>query len=216
VEVPLEDLDRIERELGGTTEDVALAAVAGGLRRLFQSRGVTIDHIRTMMPISLRLEEASESLARGSKVSSLFLDLNLAEPDPLLRYRQISGGANASSNGNAPGPTGPLRFAGLAPPLVQSVIARLAYAPGLFNVTIDRLPSSPISLYSLGAPMRRTFPLVPIASGYALSVGVSGYQDKMVFGLNADRDSMPDLGVLQAGIEASLAELHELAGAQVA
>lgn len=215
VEMPLEDLTRIAGELGGTVDDVVLAAVAGGLRRLFRSRGETVDRVRAMTPISLRLEEASESLARGSRVSSLFLDLNLAEPDPLLRYRKIAAAANAADNADAE-PTGPLRFAGLAPPLVQSVIARLAYTPGLFNVTINSLPRSPISLYSLGAPMRRTVAAVPIGSGYALSIGVAGYQDQVIFGLNADRDSVPDLGVVQAGIESSLAELQDLASARVA
>jgi WS/DGAT/MGAT family acyltransferase len=215
VEVPLESLSRIEQELEGTVNDVILAAVAGGLRRLFESRGQGIDRVRAMTPISLRLEEASESLARGSKVSSLFLDLDLAEPDPLLRYRTISTASSTSDNGDAAvEPAGPLRFAGLAPPLVQSVVARLAYMPGLFNIAINSLPSSPITLYSLGARMRRTFPLVPIFSGNALSVAVAGYEDTMTFGLNADRDSVPDLGVLQAGIETSLAELQTCAGVQ--
>lgn len=216
VEVPLQKLSRIEQELGGTVDDVTLAAVAGGLRCLFESRGEEVDHVRVMTPVSLRLEQASESLARGSKVSSLFLDLDLAEPDPVLRYRKILAAAGAASNGDAGEPTGPLRFAGLAPPLVQSVVARLAYTPRLFNVAINSLPNSPMALYSLGAPMRRSFPLVPIVSGHALSVAVAGYQDKMFFGLNADHDSVPDLGVLQAGIEASLAELQDPAGAQVA
>jgi WS/DGAT/MGAT family acyltransferase len=212
VEVPLENLSQIEQELGGTVDDVILAAVAGGLRRLFESRGQGVGLVRAMTPISLRLEEASESLARGSKVSSLFLDLDLAESDPLLRYRTILAAASASSSADAAAPAGPLRFAGLAPPLVQSVVARLAYMPGLFNVGVNSLPNSPITLYSLGARMRRTFPLVPIFSGHALSVAVAGYEDTMTFGLNADRDSVPDLGVLQAGIETSLAELQTCAG----
>lgn len=215
VEVPLENLSRIAEELGGTVDDVTLAAVAGGLRCLFESRGEDVAHVRAMTPVSLRLEEASESLARGNKVSSLFLDLDLAEPDPLLRYRKIAA-AGAPGNGDTAAPAGPLRFAGLAPPLVQSVVARLAFTPRLFNVAVNSLPSSPLTLYSLGAQMRRTFPLAPIFSGQALSVATASYEDTMVFGLNADRDSVPDLGVLQAGIEASLAGLQDLTGAQVA
>ncbi|MGN6816282.1 MAG: wax ester/triacylglycerol synthase family O-acyltransferase [Solirubrobacterales bacterium] len=218
VEVPLENLSRIERELGGTANDAVLAAVAGGLRRLFEARGEDIDHVRAMTPISLRLEDASKSLARGSQVSSLFLDLDLAEPDPLLRYRKIAAAAGASNDGAAPAePAGrPLRFAGLAPPLVQSVVARLAFTPGLFNVAINNLPGSPLTLYSLGAPMRRTFPLVPIFSGHALSVAVASYKRTMTFGLNADRDSVPDLEVMRDGIEASLAELQDPTSASVA
>ncbi|HET9677213.1 MAG TPA: wax ester/triacylglycerol synthase family O-acyltransferase, partial [Solirubrobacterales bacterium] len=88
VDVPLEDVKRIKHELGGTVNDVALAATAGGLRRLFEERGEDADHVRAMVPVSLRA--ASESLALGNKVSSLFIDLPVAEPDPLRRYRKVA------------------------------------------------------------------------------------------------------------------------------
>jgi hypothetical protein len=58
--------------------------------------------------------------------------------------------------------------------------------------------------------MRRTFPVTPVCSGYAVSVAVTEYDGKTVFGLNADRDSVPDLEVLQAGIEDAFAELGDL------
>lgn len=209
VEVSTEDLRGVERELGGTTNDVVLAMVAGGLRRLFESRGEDVDHVRALVPLSLRLQQASEALLSGSDASSLFLDLDLAEPDPLRRYRKACAAASALNTGSAPAGSGaPVRFVGLAPPLVQSVVARLSYMPRLFNVTITNFPASPITLYSLGAPMRRTIPLVPIFSGHALSVAVGTYDGRTSFGLSADRDAVPDLGLLQAGIKASLAELQ--------
>lgn len=212
VEVSLEDLSRVGQELGGTVDDVALAAVAGGLRRLFRSRGEDVDHVRAMAPISVSLQQASELLARGSKASSLFLDLDLGEPDPLLRYRKISAAAGAlGSDKAAAGQDSLVRFVGLAPSLVQSVIARLSFTPRIFNVTITSLPSSPVTLYCLGATMQRTVPLVPIFSGHALSVAVAHYKDRTTFGLNADRDSVPDLETMQAGIEEALDELQGLA-----
>lgn len=213
VEVASEDLSRVGRGLGGTVDDVVLAAVAGGLRRLFESRGEEVDYVRAMVPISLRLQAASEALLSGSKkVASLFPDLALAEPDPLLRYRKIQ--AAASALGHGTGDAGaPLEFVGLAPPLVQSTVARLSFMPRLFNVTVASFPASPIPLYSLGARMHGAIPVVPIFSGHALSVAVGTYDGRTTFGLGADRDAVPDLAVLQAGIEASLAELLELASA---
>jgi diacylglycerol O-acyltransferase / wax synthase len=206
-ELPLESLSRIERGLGGTATDVALAAVAGGLRRLFERRGESVGHVRAMVPLNVRLQQASEALLAGSKVSSLFLDLDLAEPDPLLRYRGICAAARVLENGNRAGADPESRFAGLAPSLVQSVIARLAFTPGLFNLTITNFPSAPLTLYSLGATMRRTIPLIPIFSGHALGIAVGGYEGRLIFGLNADRDSVPDLETFRAGIEESIAEL---------
>jgi diacylglycerol O-acyltransferase len=210
VEVPLEDVKRVKRELGGTTSGVLLAATAGGLRRLFEQREEDVDHVRAMVPVDLR--RASESLAGGDKVSSLFVDLAVSEPDPLLRYRKICAAAGALKSGDplaAPDPAAGL--AGLAPSLVQSVIARRSFTPGLFNVTVTNVPAAPTTLYSLGAPLRRAIPLIPIFSGHALGVAVVSYDGTVFFGLNAARDAVPDLDLVRAGIEETLHDLARVA-----
>ncbi|HET9591896.1 MAG TPA: WS/DGAT domain-containing protein, partial [Solirubrobacterales bacterium] len=102
-------------------------------------------------------------------------------------------------------------LAGLTPPLIQSLVARLMFTPRLFNLTITNVPASPITLYSQGAPLRRIVPLVPIFSGHAVGVAVMSYDGGMTFGLNADHDSVADLEIMRAGIEESLAELRQAA-----
>jgi WS/DGAT/MGAT family acyltransferase len=214
VEAPLEDLKRVKRQLGGTVNDAVLAATAGGLHRLFAERGELpdVDHVRAMVPVSLRA--AGESLDLGNRVSSLFVDLAVAEPDPLLRYRKIAAAAADLKSGNAvAGTDAVIKLAGLAPPLVQSVIARLMFTPRLFNLTITNVPASPVPLYALGARMRRVVPLVPIFTGHALGVAVVSYDGTMSFGLNADRDTVPDLELVRAGIEETLGELSSAAAA---
>lgn len=210
VDVPLEDLKRVKRELGGTVNDVALAATAGGLRRLFEARKEDVDNVRAMVPVSLRA--AGESLELGNKVSSLFVDLAVAEPDPLLRYRKIAAASRELKGGNAvAGTDAVIKLAGLTPPAIQSIIARLMFTPRLFNLTITNVPASPITLYALGAPLRRVVPLVPIFTGHAVGVAVVSYDGTVTFGLNADRDAVPDLDAFRAGIEESLAELRRAA-----
>jgi WS/DGAT/MGAT family acyltransferase len=212
VDVPLEDLKRVKRELGGTVNDVALAATAGGLRRLFEGREEDVEHVRAMVPVSLRA--ASESLALGNKVSSLFVDLAVAEPDPRLRYRRIAAASRELKSSNAvAGTDAVIKLTSLAPPLVQSIVARLMFTPRLFNLTITNVPASPVTLYALGAPLRRVVPLVPIFTGHALGVAVVSYNGAVTFGLNADRDAVADLDVFRSGIEESLAELRQAAAA---
>ncbi|HEX6456374.1 MAG TPA: wax ester/triacylglycerol synthase family O-acyltransferase, partial [Solirubrobacterales bacterium] len=211
VEVPLEDVKRVKRELGGTVNDVALAATAGGLRRLFEERGEGVDHVRAMVPVSVRA--AGESLALGNKVSSLFVDLVVAEPDPLLRYRKIAAASRELKSGNATaGTEAVIKVAGMTPPMIQSIVARLMFTPRLFNLTITNVPASPIPLYALGSRMRRVVPLVPIFTGHAVGVAVVSYDGTLSFGLNADRDTVADLEVMRAGIEESLAELQACSG----
>ena len=214
VEVPLDEIKAIKNELGGTVNDVVLAATAGGLRALFEARGeaAAVDHIRAMVPVSLR--GASESLALGNRVSSLFVDVAINEPDPLLRYRKISAAASALKSGNASaGSEAMISLAGLAPPVIQSVVARLSFTPRLFNITVTNVPASPVTLYALGAPMVRVVPLVPIFTGHAVGVAVVSYDGGVSFGLNADRDSVPDLEIMRDGIQLALAELQHAATA---
>jgi diacylglycerol O-acyltransferase / wax synthase len=207
MEVPLEDAKQVKRELGGKLDDVVLAATAGGLRRLFQQRGEEAVRVRAAVPLSLL--RASESLVLGDDVAPFFLDLPLAEPDPLRRYRQISNAARELRSA-----TGAEAMAEADRPeaaLVQSTFARLAFTPGLFNLTIANVPTSPVPLYCLGSPMRRTVPMGSIFSGHNLGIAAASYNGMLYFGLVADREALPDLAVLRTGIKESLAELAMVA-----
>jgi diacylglycerol O-acyltransferase / wax synthase len=208
-------MKRVKRELGGTVNDVALAASAGGLRRLYESRGESVDHVRAMVPVSVRA--AGEQLALGNRVSSLFVDLAVAEPDALLRYRKIAAASRELKSGNAAaGTEAVIKLAGLTPPMIQSIVARLMFTPRLFNLTITNVPASPVTLYALGAQLRRVVPLVPIFTGHALGIAVVSYDGTVTFGLNADRDAVPDLDVVRAGIEETLSELKRAAASPAA
>lgn len=209
LDVSLEALERMGREMGGTANDVVMTAIAGGLRRLFEQRGEDVERVRAILPLNLR--RASESLVLGEEVSSLFVELEVGEPDPYRRYRRIAAAASETWEGASTVANVALDRTDLTPSLVQSVIARLAFAPQLFNLTIANIPSFPSTLYSLGAPMRRVIPVIPLSSGHALGVAAVGYDGRMYFGLNADPDALPDLDLVRTGIEETLHDLSRVA-----
>jgi hypothetical protein len=60
--------------------------------------------------------------------------------------------------------------------------------------------------------MLEVYPVVPLAKGQAVSIGLTSYNGGVYYGLNADRDAMPDVDVLAQLIEESLAELVGLSG----
>ena len=61
--------------------DVVLAACSAGIRNLLLQRGEEPPHgLRAMVPVNLR--HASERLALGNKITSLFVPLPVDEPDP--------------------------------------------------------------------------------------------------------------------------------------
>lgn len=208
LDVSLEALERMGRELGGTANDVVMTAIAGGLRRLFEHRDEGVERVRAILPLDLR--RTSESLALGEEVASLFVELEVAEPDSFRRYRRVAAAAGETWGGAAAVADLAVGRPDLTQPLIQSVIARLAFAPRLFNLTIANIPSFPFTLYSLGAPMRRVIPMMPLSANQALGVAAAGYDGRVYFGLNADRGTLPDLDLVRIGIEETLHDLSRV------
>ncbi len=208
----LDELKAIKNALGGTVNDVILAVVSGGLRGLFKERGEAPpeEGLRAMVPVNVR--SAGEHLELGNKISSLFVHLPVSEADPLARYeRAVAETEGLKSGGQAKGSATLVSLAGLAPPILHSVLARSLFASRLFNVTVTNVPGPQQSLYGFGARLEEVYPLVPLAAEHAIGIAIVSYAGRVAFGLNADRRSTPDLEVLREGIELSLAELTALA-----
>jgi WS/DGAT/MGAT family acyltransferase len=209
IPVRLADLKEIKSSLGGTVNDVVLTVTASGLRALLQSRGEALpaEGLRAMVPVNVRV--ASEHLALGNKVSSLYVELPVTEADPVRRYRETVARSESlkSAGQQAAGTTAVVELVGLAPPVLHATIARALYATRLFNVTITNVPGPQQTLYAFGAPLREIHPLVPIAAEYAIGVAAVSYDGNVFFGVVADRDTVPDIEVLVSAMRASLGEL---------
>jgi diacylglycerol O-acyltransferase / wax synthase len=54
------------------------------------------------------------------------------------------------------------------------------------------------------------YPVVPLAGGQAVAIGITSYGTGMHYGLTADRDALPDVDVLAGYVADSLAELVDL------
>ena len=209
VRVPLADLKEIKRSLGGTINDVVLTITASGLRALLESRGEALPQqgLRAMVPMNVRA--ASEHLALGNRVSSLFMELPVVAADQGQRYREtVTLARSVKSDGDqAAGTTAVIELAGLAPPVIHSAIAQALYATRLFNLTITNVPGPQQTLYAFGAPLREIHPLVPLAAEHALGVAVVSYDESVFFGVIADRDTVPDLDVLLSAMDGSVEQL---------
>ena len=215
VHVALQELKDIRAALGGTVNDVVLAAATAGLRELLLARGEDPPHqgLRAMVPVNIRTVHDGEA---GNQVSSLFVDLPVAESDPLRRYERVSASAQQrKSSGQARAASELTGLTELAPPVLHAFVARSLFAKRLFNLTITNIPGSPRPLYAFGAPMVDVVPIVPLAAEHALGIAVVSYAGQMTFGLCADRASMPDLEVLRHGIVTSVRDLKRLARKRV-
>ena len=206
----LSDLKAIKNALGGTVNDVVLAAAAGGLRQLLEHRDEESPEcgLRAMVPVDLR-GEGTGTTQLGNRVSSLFVHLPVCEPDAVRRYL-ITAGETAELKAGAEARSGAelLALAGLAPPLLHSVLARSATGRRLFNLTVTNVPGPRRPLYAFGARLEEVLPLVPLAADHAVGIAVVSYSGRVFFGLSGDARAVPDLAVLRDGIEASITELR--------
>jgi WS/DGAT/MGAT family acyltransferase len=210
--VPLAQLKEIKLALGGTVNDVVLAAASGGLRTLMETRGEAPPRqgLRAMVPVNIR--SAGDRLALGNRITSLFVHLPVAEETAMGRYsRQVDAAEGLKASTQGTGSSAMIDLAGHAPPVLHSFLARSLFASRLFNITITNVRGPQEPLYAFGARMLGVWPIVPLAADHAVGLAVFSYDGQLFFCLNADRDSMPDLDVLASGMSASLDELHELA-----
>jgi WS/DGAT/MGAT family acyltransferase len=215
VSVPLADLKEIKTALGGTVNDAVLASVTGGLRRLLEERGEELPRrgLRAMVPMNVR--QASDRLALGNKVSSLFVHLPVADSTALERYQRVMAEAEGLKSGTqALGTSTIISLAGLAPPALHATIARSLYATRLFNLTVTNVPGPQTTLYALGARLREILPLVPLAAEHAVGVAILSYDGQVFYGINAAAEAVPDLDVLRDAIADEIDELREVAGAK--
>jgi len=204
----LEAYKRVRKAHGGTVNDVVLATVSLALRNWLLSRGEPVTpktSVRAMVPLSVRVEAESGTL--GNRVSSYLVDLPVGEANPKVVLSQISYSMRAhKESGQSVGADALIALSGFAPPTLHSLGARVAsgFSRRLFNVVVTNVPGPQFPLYAGGAELLEMFPVVPLAKGQAVSIGLTSYNGGVFYGLNADRDAMGDVDVLSALIEQSL------------
>ena len=182
--------------------DVLLAAIAGGLRRLLAGRGEPVDGtiLRVYVPVSLRHGEYAG--ARGNQIAQMVVPLPVGVGDPGVRLRMIVA-ETARRKLRARPSVGKLPHRGLAGRLFLKLIDRQHV-----NVTTADLPGPPVPLYLAGARLLEVFPLLPLIGRVSLGVGAISYAGQFNIAAVADWDSHPDLAVFASGVREELGTLE--------
>jgi diacylglycerol O-acyltransferase len=208
---------RIKDSLGGTVNDVVLAAVTGSIRNWLHGRGIRTEglELRALVPVSIRDEDERGNL--GNRIVLIRGPLPVYIEDPARRLRTISEEmADLKNSKQALGAEVISRFNDFAPPTLLAQASRINFSTRLFNLIVTNVPGPQIPLYVLGRELEEVFPVAFLPQNHALAVAIMSYNGKVGFGLLADYDSMEDIEVLASGINDSLAELEAAAGASAA
>ena len=212
-EADLGEARRVGTLLGGTVNDLVLAAVTRGFRDLLADRDdLSPDTVvRSLVPVSVRLPDERGALT--NRVSAVLVSLPCGEPDPVRRHELIREQTAAlKASHQAVGPTVLTRLLGLAPN-VLAVAAHTALRvrqPYVHTITTN-VPGPPVPLYAMGRRLAEIYPYVPLAAGIRVSTGIISYLDTLYFGVTGDFDAMPDLESLNRGIRRGFDELSGVA-----
>lgn len=214
VKTDLDAIKAIKNELGGTVNDVVLAAVTGALGRHLRRRGTTTEglELKAMVPVSVRTNDEQHQF--GNRVTAMMAPLPVWCRDPIAREKIVRESMeHLKHGGQAVGAEALTELTGFAPPTIMGQAARLlSRRQRFFNVVITNVPGPQIPLYLLGRELLDPFPLVPLAKNQGLGIAVLSYNGRMDFGLVGDYDVMYDLEDLAADLRASLADLAYAAG----
>ncbi len=215
VQVPLEDIKTVRRELGGTVNDVVLAAITAGFRTMLLARGeMPRPHmVPSLVPVSLR-PPGGEGVY-DNEVSAMIVDLPVHVADPteqltvvrqelltLKVHEEAALGETLES------------LARFVPYAAWAAFVHFGFRiPQREIVTVTtNVPGPRQRLHFLDRPLLEIIPYVPIASTVRVGVAIFSYCDHVTFGLTGDYDATPDLEVLAGGIGDGLATLLKAAG----
>jgi len=202
----LGDMKAIAHTHDATINDVLLAATAGGVRRLLQSRGESVEHlvVPIYVPVSLRLEPGGAPEG-GNFISQMVMPLPVGESDPTARLRQI-GLESATRKALPRAALGGVFRNKLIAGVMLKFIARQRV-----NLVSADLPGPPVALYFAGAQVREVFPLVNLLGTVSLGVAALSYAGTFNIMVVADADAYPDLEAFANGVRDDLGALEATA-----
>jgi WS/DGAT/MGAT family acyltransferase len=209
----LSDVQVVRRALGGTVNDVVLAAIAGGFRELLQSRGEPVDRVlRTLVPVSVR--RPGERGTPNNRVSAMFAELPIGIEDPAERLDSIRAQmADLKESKQALAGEVLTSLSGFAPPMLLALGARLAskVPQRSLHTGTTNVPGPQFPLYLAGRRMLESFPYIPLFANVRVAVAIFSYDGALGFGVSGDYDTAPDIDVLCGGIEHGLGQLVAIA-----
>ena len=198
-EAPLAECRRAGKAIdrGVTVNDVALSIVAGGVRTWLEDVPDKDLGVRVKVPVSLH--RGSEDAPVANRDSYFFVDLPVAEADPVERVLAIN---RQTTERKLHHDAEALYRLGL-----HRSAARWAMSPHVFTFNVSNVPGPRHEVFVLEARVRELYSLAEIAQHHALRIAVISAAGTLFFGLCADREAVARLDVLADGLRRATEQL---------
>ncbi|MUL85016.1 MULTISPECIES: wax ester/triacylglycerol synthase family O-acyltransferase [unclassified Mycolicibacterium] len=212
-EVSMDDVDTVCREFGVTVNDVALAAITDSFRNTLIRRGENPrrDSLRTLVPVSVRSEDARDRT--DNRVSVMLPYLPVDKADPVHQLRTVHSRLDrAKASGQREAGNILVSAAKAIPfPLTAWTVRALTRLPQRGVVTVaTNVPGPRSRLRVMGCEIVRLLPIPPLAMQLRTGIAIMNYTDRLVFGVIGDYDATPDVDELAKGIERAVARLVDI------
>jgi WS/DGAT/MGAT family acyltransferase len=205
---PLDEVKAIGRRLGGTVNDVLLAAISGALRRYLETVGQPTDgvEINAMVPVSLRQPHEMGQL--GNRFGLVILALPVGTSDPLERLAII----NKRMSDIKRSPEALVAFAivnamGATPIEVEHFLIDFFAAKVTAGMTNVPGPAHP--LYLAGDRLTSFMFWVPAAGNVGMGISILSYAGTVMVGVMTDAGLVRDPGKIAEYFNEELREMHE-------
>ena len=212
VQLDLADVKSVKDRFGVTLNDVMLALVSGGLRRLLLDRAaLPKPPLVAMVPVSA----FDANRPSRNQVSLMFSRLHTDLADPAARLKATAAASSvAKEHSSAIGPTLMQDWLDCAPGLFGLVMrlyswSKLSGRRPMCNVIVSNIRRPNVQYYLLGAAVRARYAFAPVFHGAGLSIDVMTLSGKLTVGLISCSDLLPDLWDLADGLPHALEELVE-------
>jgi WS/DGAT/MGAT family acyltransferase len=216
---PLSNIKRLKDATGGTVNDVVMAICAGALREYLLRHDALPDvPLRAMVPVSIRT--GLEQDPWTNRVSGIVAELPTDCDDPVERVARCREAMSVAKRQLDLVPATTLTEAtdATSPVVAGAAVRLMALLSDRFtlpvNVVISNVPGPRESLYFAGCRLDNYIPVSTISNGVGLNITVHSYEDKLDFGLVADRDLVPDLWDLVDLHVEEIERLFEASGAE--
>jgi diacylglycerol O-acyltransferase len=213
--VPLAEMKEIKNALGGTVNDVFLAAVSGALHNWLKTRGVRTEglEIRSAVPVSVRSED--EQGALGNRITIMVGRLPTYADDPAERLRIVSDSMkDLKESKQALGAEVIAELEDFAPPTVFARASRLHFSTRVYNLLTTNVPGPQFPLYLLGREMLELLPVAFLAPDQRMAIACMSYNGALALSIIGDYDALPDIEDLADLVIAEVAALREAAKAE--
>lgn len=194
--VPLVDVKRLGKRVGGTVNTIVMAMCSIALERFLKERSLLPkEGLIAVVPVSLRDENDA---SMNNQVSTVRVDLATDIPDIRERFKVIHASSEAAKavvrelkpvlGINVPTTGAPWFMTGLASLMGRSNLAK--QLPAVGNVLISNVPGPMQPLYVAGARIVHSYPVSIPYHGSGLNITVASYDGMLEWGITACRRTL--------------------------